>query len=158
MFGSALNPALPVVTIISAMIAPAIFILAVGNLLNSVLQRLTRVVDRARFVIDRVKELEAAGKIEEADFLRAELVIYRKRESMIYTTILVYYAALACFSLSSLSVAVVVILHDQWAMIPTVFAIVGVLLLFGGSSVLFQETRLATGILDREIERALTKS
>jgi hypothetical protein len=43
-------------------------------------------------------------------------------------------------------------------MIPTVFAIVGVLLLFGGSSVLFQETRLATGILDREIERALTKS
>jgi hypothetical protein len=154
-FGAAINPAQPVVTIISAMIAPAIFILAIGNLLNSVLARLTRVIDRARFVIDRIKTLDSEGNSDEANFLRDELKNYRKREGLIYATIFAYYAALACFSLSSLSVAVVVLLRDQLAVIPTAFAIIGVLLLFGGSTALFQETRLATGILNREIDRAL---
>lgn len=157
MFGTALNPALPVVTIISAMIAPAIFILAVGNLLNSVLQRLVRIIDRARFVIDRVKQLDEASDAEQADFLRAELDNYRKREHLIYLTIFSFYAALACFCLSSLSVAVVVLSRAELALIPTGFAILGVLLLFGGCSTLFQETRLATGILNREIDRALKR-
>lgn len=139
------------------MIAPAIFILAVGNLLNSVLQRLTRVVDRARLVMDRIKTLDDAGDKQEAAFLRDELVNYRKREGLIYSTILAYYAALACFSLSSLSVAVAVLFRDQLAIVPTGFVIIGVLLLFAGSTALFQEMRLATGILDREIDRALNR-
>lgn len=145
----------PAVMIISAMIAPAIFILAVGNLLSSVLTRLTRVIDRSRFVMDRIKALDAAGSSDEANVLRQELVNYRRRQRLIYATIFAYHAALACFSLSSLSVAVVVLLRDQLAVIPTAFAIIGVLLVFGGSTALFQETRLATGILNREIDRAL---
>lgn len=51
----------PALAIISAMITPAILILASGNLVNSTLTRLGRIVDRTRALIDRLNGCLVAG-------------------------------------------------------------------------------------------------
>lgn len=143
----------PVVALIAQMITPAIFILATGNLVNSAMQRIVRVVDRARELITRANELHAKGDNDAYAFVCTELQNYRTRAGWIERSLSLYYFAIGLFVLASLSIPLNVVTGDhlQWA--ATILTVLGAIALLGGSFAFFIETRLATGLLRREIDR-----
>jgi hypothetical protein len=149
-FGTALHETQAAVAVISQMIAPAIFILACGNLLNSAQVRVGRVVDRARALLE---DLPSTGETSaERSFILEELDIYRRRSSYLESAMTSMYAAIAIFVGSSLLVAINVLV-PQILWLPTITTVLGALFLLFGSMQSLLEVRLATGMLRVEIER-----
>jgi hypothetical protein len=138
------------VAVISQMIAPAIFIMASGNLVNSTQARIGRIVDRARALLVQLESIDAPSA-RWTDLTR-ELDIYRRRSMHLERAMMAFYGAIATFVLSSLIVGLSVIVpYLVW--VPTITTGVGAILLLAGSMSSLFEVRLAAGMLRTEIER-----
>lgn len=143
-------------SIISAMITPAILILASGNLVASTLQRLSRIVDRARVLGDRLAQLRAAGDAAQAAALADVLVVYRRRAIFVGRALSGYYAAIGLFIVTSLTIALDDVIGNVVPWLAVALTVTGVVLLLVGTIALVVETNLATGILARELDVAGT--
>lgn len=152
---SALSPHLmSSLTIISAMITPAILILATGNLVSSTLTRLGRVFDRARTVMERLEDRVAQGDHVSADLYRDLLKDYRVRATLTERALTIYYAAIGFFVAASLAIGFDNFIHDTIPWLATLLTVVGAILLFLGTLALFLETNVAAGLLRREMQIA----
>jgi uncharacterized protein DUF2721 len=143
---------LPSLSIISAMITPAILILASGNLVASTLTRLGRIVDRARTLIDQLAECQARGDSRGSASLIEKLRIYRRRSLFVGRALSAYYAAIGFFIVTSLVIAFDNFIRPLVAWLPVALSVMGVVLLLLGTVALVVETNLASGMLAREID------
>ena len=138
--------------IISAMITPAILILASGNLVSSTLQRLARIVDRARALGDHLandgQAMSGVANAELVDILR----IYRRRAAFVARALSAYYAAIGFFIVTSLTIALDNVMQWLVPWLAVVLTVIGVVLLLLGTLALVIETNLASGMLGRELD------
>ncbi|HEV3086911.1 MAG TPA: DUF2721 domain-containing protein [Candidatus Elarobacter sp.] len=148
--------ALPsVLGVISAMITPAIFILATGSLVASTLTRISRTFDRARDLVDRTVAARASGDELAARTYVRWLRVYRRRTSLTERALTLYYVAIFLFVMASLSIAL-----DDVTRVDVPWISLGLVLLGAGAicvatAFLVIETNLAAGMLRAEIGQAL---
>lgn len=147
------------VAVLSAMITPAVLILACGTLIGSTATRLARIVDRVRALSLQFEELSSGHDVEFAEERRAEverqLASHAQRSRFIQGSLTSFYVALGFFVATSISLALVA-LQPSLAWFSSALGIVGTLVLFHGSVLLIRETRLALASVDSEMKFVLT--
>lgn len=138
--------------ILTSMLAPAFFLTATSSLLMSANNRLARVVDRLRALL---KELEAADDDDdEREVLDRRITKQRRRSQLILRGSQLLYIALSCFVATSLCVAIDAFAGYRLGLLPTAFAVLGVLAMFASSLFLSRESTLAVQTLNEEMDRA----
>ena len=143
--------------ILSLMIAPALFMTATGSLIVSSNNRLGRIVDRIRVLIDQSDKI--ARPENTLDFpelrlqaLRAEIDHLHTRNSRIRSAAALLYLAFIMFVGASLAIAIDFVLKHQISGAPGILAVAGVGALLWGCIYLFLETRTATNTVALEVE------
>ena len=140
--------------VVSAMITPAFFLTAASSLLISSNNRLARVVDRMRSDIEVLRGLpQGPTRVEQ----EARISIHRRRSYLVLASVRMLYAAISAFVGTSLGIAVDAFLGYRLDMLPTVLAMIGVLLMFAASLCLGREAKLGLHMLDLELNEQLTK-
>ena len=129
------------------MLAPAFFLTATGSLLISASNRLARVVDRLRQLM---RDMEQATDEKELHWL--DYRISRQRANQML------YLSLSCFVGTSLVVALDAFTPYPAGVLPTSFAVLGVLGLLVSSLLLSRESTIAVAILNEEMDRSHTRA
>jgi len=127
--------------IISAMITPALLILASGSLIATALARLARVVDRIR------RLAEMAGPAPSA----AELRRHERRALLAEQAVRIFFAAVLCFVLAGFGIALDHATGDRMAWLPVGMTVAGMALIVFGSAAMLAECQLATQQIKEEI-------
>jgi hypothetical protein len=144
-----------VLHVLSAMITPAVLILASSSLLITTSNRSVRCNDRIR---DRVKELEAMAtaadqQIEaKREHNYKQLDINIKRARLLQRAMSRLYAGIGFFIATSISIGVVSMLNVNVGWIPLLLGFGGALLLFSASVYLIIESRLAMATTYAEMD------
>jgi Protein of unknown function (DUF2721) len=135
-----------VIDVLSAMITPAVLLLATGSLVMTTSNRSMRCVDRVR---ERATELEELGdkQDEHTDVKRAhlykQLEVNTRRARLLQKALSRLYLAVGFFVATSVGIGVVALLHVSVGYVPLVLGFFGAFLLFSASVYLILESRLA---------------
>jgi hypothetical protein len=142
--------------VLTTMIAPALFMTATGSLILSSNNRLARIVDRIRVLIDRLDQISLPTNT--ADFPELRLKLYydeinnlQKRSLRIRTASALLYLSFAMFVAASLMIGFDLFLAFRVPSVPTLLALGGAAALFWASLNLFLEARTALRSVDLEI-------
>lgn len=134
-----------VLSVLSAMITPAVLILACGSLILTTSNRLTRVVDRVREMLTELEQMgDSTEGAEKRKLLFDQLERSTKRARMLQHAMTRLYLCVSLFVATSVAIGLVALLgglHFAW--IPLVLGFVGAGLLFSASVHLIFESRLA---------------
>jgi hypothetical protein len=137
-----------VLEVLSAMITPAVLILASGSLILTTSNRLTRVVDRVREMAKEVEALEENVETtehldEKRALLFAQLERSTRRSRILQKSMTRLYVALATFVATSVAIGIVSLFGIHFAWIPLALGFIGAGLMFSASVHLIFESRLA---------------
>ncbi len=146
------HTAAPTLAIISAMITPAILILASGNLVASTLQRLGRIVDRSRALVDRLEAQRPTASVAASRAIEETVRLYRRRALFVSRALSAYYAAIGLFIVTSLTIALDNVMQNTAPWLAVALTVSGVLLLLLGTVALVIETNIAAHMLSRELD------
>jgi hypothetical protein len=145
--------------VLTAMITPAILILACGTLITSTATRLARIVDRVRQLSAAFEQLTAGPA--ETDFVaeriaevERQLAAHAQRSRLIQGSLTSFYVALGIFVATSLSLALVS-LRPGLAWVASSLGLVGIVVLFHGCVLLIRETHLALSSVRSEMDFVL---
>lgn len=139
--------------ILTAMLAPAFFLTATASLLMSANTRLARVVDRLRALLRELDSVESEGAAER-ELLDRRIVKQRRRTQLILRGSQLLYVAISSFVATSLFVAIDGFLGHRLGVLPTLFAVIGVLAMFAASIYLSRESSLAVEAINEEMDHA----
>ncbi|HEX6625305.1 MAG TPA: DUF2721 domain-containing protein [Pyrinomonadaceae bacterium] len=145
-------------TVLTAMITPAVLISACGTLILSTSTRLGRVVDRVRSLSDSFEELaHSEGTLELFEERRAvifdQLDKLTSRARILQRSLTVFYTATGIFVAASVAIGVTAAIDGtRYAWVPVVLGLIGALFLFYGSILLIFEARLALSTLSAEMD------
>ena len=143
-------------SVLSAMVTPAVLILASSSLVLATTNRLTRAVDRTRAITERVtdeaKDEERTLLPEERDLLLEALARAARRAKLLTRALTRLYMALAIFIATSVAIGVVAVTGARYAWIALVLGFIGALLLFWSSLLLILESRIALASVYAEME------
>ena len=149
----------PAVSVLTAMITPAVLISACGALILSTSTRLGRVVDRVRLLIERFEEMTGpeVGSVELCEERRAvvfnQLDKLTTRTRLLQKSMRVFYLALGVFVATSVAIGLVAAVgRPSHAWFPVVLGLSGACGLFYGSVLLIQESRIAQDALNAEMD------
>lgn len=150
----------PTITVLSAMITPVVLILASGQLIMTTSQRLSRVVERTRKLLDWIKELVKTDAAEvslenEVAVLFDQLHKNTRRAKLLTRSMSVLYMTLSIFVATSIVIGIVDISKTKYTWIPVAFGIVGAGLLFYASVLLIKESRIALSAVNAEMDSAI---
>lgn len=148
------NPDISHYSVVSAMITPAFFLTAASSLLATSNARLSRVVDRMRMDI---AELKRSGATIVQDELRGRVGLHRKRSRLVLTALRMLYGSVTAFVATSMAIAADMVLSWHIDLLPIVFALLGVLLMFVASLCLGREASMALGMLEDDLDRQLAR-
>lgn len=145
-------------SVLTAMITPAVLISACGTLIFSTAARLARVVDRVRTLSRQLEQLYASDQGDFAQERRGEverqLSLQARRGRLIQRSLTALYVALGFFVGTTVSIGLAGFLtRAPW--IPAALGILGTLVLFYGCMLFIGETRLALRSVDLEMEFVL---
>lgn len=147
------------VTVLSAMITPAVLISACGSLILTTSQRLSRVIDRTRKVAEQFESLAAspdqAAAKEKRSELFSQLGYVTRRSRLLQSAMTSLYLALSAFVATSAAIGIISFVHRQYTWTPIPLAITGMCLLFFASLLLIAESRLALASVNREMDYVL---
>ena len=148
-------------SLLSAMITPALLISACGTLIFSTSARLARIVDRVRMLARQVEELcerpEEDPEREQMAEIERQLATSAERTRLVQGSLTSFYVALGLFVATTVSIGATRLLGlAEW--LPAALGVAGTLVLFWGSVLLIRETRLALGSVRREMEVVLQRS
>ena len=135
-----------VLSVLSAMITPAVLILASGSLIMTTSTRSIRCVDRVR---ERAAELEALGTATDEmteikrRHLYAQLEINTRRARLLQKAMSRLYIGISFFIATSVAIGLVSLLHVDIGWLPLALGLVGAGLLFAASVYLIFESRLS---------------
>ena len=138
--------------VVSAMITPAILILAAGSLVSSTLVRLGRVVDQTRALIAQGERLVHQGKREGLDRVLVRIDRQVRRAELARTALWGYYIAIAFFLLSSVMLALNQVFHGHVNWVGPSLTLVGGLVLMLATAALVVEVGLSAGSLREEVD------
>lgn len=136
--------------VLSAMLAPALFLTASAALLTNANNRLARISDRLRALLSEIE----AGDVELAEPRRD---ILHRRTTAILRSIRLLQLAICAFVATSLAISVDAVARLHMPLLPTVLAMVGVVLLFGGTLEMWREAGLSVKSLEILLERSRRK-
>jgi hypothetical protein len=135
-----------VLAVLSAMITPAVLILASSSLLITTSSRSIRCIDRVR---ERASELEALGKgtdegtQRQREHLYTQLEINTRRARLLQKAMARLYFGISFFIGTSVAIGIVRLIGNAYGWIPLLLGFVGAGLLFSASVYLLFESRLA---------------
>jgi magnesium-transporting ATPase (P-type) len=144
-----------VMGVLSAMITPAVLILASGSLIMTTSSRSIRCIDRIR---ERASELEALGKGTDVgtetrrQHLFFQLEINIRRARLLQKAMSRLYVAISSFIATSVSIGLVALLQFDVGWVPLLFDFIGAALLFSASIYLIFESRMALTTTDFEMD------
>jgi Protein of unknown function (DUF2721) len=146
-----LNP----LSVLSAMITPAVLISACGTLIFSTSTRLSRVVDRVRELGRIIEGLSASDKPEFVEErlgeIERQLVINTRRSGYIQHALTSFYISLGLLVASTVAIAFVSLLRfSMW--FPNILGIMGTITLFYGCIALIAEARLSLRSVRSEMQ------
>ena len=150
----------PALAFLTALITPAILILACASVISSCLMRLARVVDRVRTLTQMAEDIRL-GKCtdcttERRQEIHAEFDFYQRRGKVILLALSLLYGTVGLFVATSLAVAVDLSLGNPVAFVPVVLATLGISLFLVSTLLLMHENRLALRSMHREIQFSRT--
>jgi uncharacterized protein DUF2721 len=145
-------------SLLSAMITPAVLISACGTLIFSTSTRLSRIVDRVRQLSQSFEQLYTGTVADFPEERRAEverqLVLMASRGRLIQRALTSFYVSLGVFVGTTIGIGLAA-LSPRIAWLPTTLGVAGTLVLFHGCVMLIGETRLSLRSVDLEMEFAL---
>ncbi|MBX3291701.1 MAG: DUF2721 domain-containing protein [Acidobacteria bacterium] len=146
---------------LTAMITPALLISATGSLVLSTSTRLGRVIDRVRYLEERLSELIYIDNKEEIPLYdkRVEVIVdlldkVTSRSRLLQKAMQWFYYGLGAFILCSVSIALAAFL-SRYAFakyLPIAIGVFGIMFLFYGSMLMLRETRMATATVNAEMD------
>jgi Protein of unknown function (DUF2721) len=144
-------------TVLTAMITPAVLISASGTMILSTSTRLGRVVDRVRSLSDRFQQLadsESTAEFfeEQRAMLYDQLDKLTSRSRLLQRALTTFYLAVGVFVATSVAIGVVAFSSARGAWIPVAMGLVGAFFLFYGSMLLVFEARLALSTTHAEMD------
>jgi hypothetical protein len=153
-----LGPNLLGLSLLSAMITPAVLISACGTLIFSTATRLARIVDRVRTLAVHLESIFAGQVPDFAEERRREIEVqigfYAQRSLLVQGALTSFYLALGFFVAAVIGIGLTAFLpHLAW--LPTLLGILGTVVLFHGCVSLIRETRLAVRSVNSEMEFTL---
>jgi hypothetical protein len=141
----------PDMSMVSAMITPAILILAAGSLVASTLVRLGRVVDQTRALIIRGDELRAEGRHVDLTAVEQRMQRQLRRAELARNALWGYYVAIALFLVASVVLAVDQATHAPFEWLGPSIVLLGGLVLMLATLALVFEVGLSAGSLREEV-------
>ncbi|MBV9787976.1 MAG: DUF2721 domain-containing protein [Chloroflexi bacterium] len=155
-----MDPLATALTILSAMITPAVLISASSSLILTTSQRLSRVIDRTRKIADRFALLaeEATDRTligEERAVLFRLLDITTRRSRLLQRALACLYLSLSVFVATSMAIGIVAVAWEQYAWVPIPLGIVGMGLLLYASFLLIGESNMALSAVNVEMDWVL---
>lgn len=131
--------------VLSAMITPAVMILATSSLILTTTNRLVRIVDRVR---EMLPEFEALARSEQPDECKLALLFDDLGRATIRArlgqqALAQLYLGLGAFLATSIALGVVTFARLDAGWMPLLFGAIGVVLLFSASILLIFESRIA---------------
>ena len=144
-------------SVLSAMITPAVLISACGSLILATSTRLMRAVDRVRDVSLRFADLgehppEGEDVEDERKMLFAQLDLTTTRARLLQRALARLYWALGAFVGASAAIGLVAASGRQYAWVPIGFGLAGAGLLLYASVLLVHESRIALAALEAEMD------
>jgi hypothetical protein len=139
-------------SMVSAMITPAILILAAGSLVSSTLVRLGRVVDQTRVLLGQSERFRSEGNVEHAAVIERWLDRQLRRAALVRNALWGYYIAIALFLLSSIVLAFNTALHGRFDWLGALIVVLGGIVLMLATSALVVEVGVSAGSLKEEVE------
>ena len=143
-------------SVLSAMVTPAVLILASSSLVLATSNRLSRAVDRTRAISERItdeaKDEERTLLPEERDLLLQQLDRTARRAKLLTRALTRLYTALAIFIATSVAIGVVAVTGVAYAWVALFLGFVGALLLFWSSVLLILESRITLTAVYDEME------
>ncbi len=146
-----MNSTSSALTVLSAIITPAVLISACGTMILSTSNRLTRVIDQVRDLSERFEKLvrdqtdQPASDLDrdKHTMIFEQLIKMTHRARLLQRSMAILYLAISTFVASSVAIGIVAIVGFHLSWIPSVLALAGTGLLFYGSVLLIIESRLA---------------
>lgn len=146
---------------LTAMITPALLISATGSLVLSTSTRLGRVIDRVRYLEERLSELIYTDHKDDIPLYdkRLEVIVdlldkVTSRSRLLQKAMEWFYYGLGAFILCSVSIALAAFLskYSFTKYLPIAIGIFGIMFLFYGSMLMLRETRMATATVNAEMD------
>jgi hypothetical protein len=144
-------------SVLTAMITPAVLISACGALIFSTATRLGRVIDRVRYLSARFEELAknpAADDMatERLALLHAQLERQTARARLIQRSLVAFYSSVGVFVATSVSIAVLNSIARNYLWVAVMLGLLGSVFMLYGSLLLIIESRMALAAIVSEIE------
>ena len=144
-------------SVLSAMITPAVLISACGSLIMTTSSRLMRSVDRVRELSLRFADLgehppEGASVEDERKMLFGQLDLTTRRSRLLQRALARLYWALGAFVGTSVAIGLVAASGRQYTWVPIGFGLAGAGLLLYASVMLVHESRIALTALEAEMD------
>ena len=135
-------------SVLSAMITPAVMILATGSLILTTTNRLVRVVDRVREMLPEFEQQAALDLHDERSEEKRAMMLEQLeratiRARLIQTALTRLYTALGFFLATSVALGIISLTHLEAAWPALVLGLIGVCLLFYASVLLIFESRIS---------------
>jgi hypothetical protein len=143
-----------VINILTAMITPAVLILACGSLSLTTSQRLNRSITRTRNISEDIKEIKQGVKIAvegEQFMLYRQMLNAAKRSVLLQRVMTLLYIAISFFIATSLLIGLFEILNREKTWILIGLPLLGSLALLAASIILILEARLALADVNNEM-------
>jgi hypothetical protein len=127
--------------VLSAMITPAVLIMACGSLILTTSTRLIRAIDRVREIMVIVESEGPADARQQ--MLLDQVGRSTRRARILQHALSQLYAAIGMFVATSISIGLVSLVHVPLGWIPLTLGLFGACLLFSASMMLIYESRIA---------------
>lgn len=145
-------------TVLSAMLTPAVLISACGSLSISTSQRVSRLISRTRAVVHNFEELSQHGDEddhgyleEEGEELTRQIAITSQRAQLLQWALAMLYVAVGFFVATSVAIGFVSILRVESAVLAVLFGMAGSAVLLLCCALLIYESRIAVRNLRNEM-------
>jgi len=148
-------------TVLSAMITPAVLISACGSLILATSDRLSKAVVRTREVSDQLRPRpEDEGSLErqeERRMLFTQLDFATTRSRLLQRALSRLYAALGFFVGTSVAIGLVAATSSEYTIVPIALGLYGAALLLYAAILLIRESRFALAEINAEMDFIWTR-
>ncbi len=139
-------------SVLSAMITPAVLILATGSLLMTTSQRLSRSIDRARKLSAAIEEIaDDPAAVSRRQLLFDQMLQAARRSRLLQRGMVCLYVAQGFFVATSMAIGLLEFIHITIAGVPATLGMAGALLLLAASALLIMESRIALHAVEKEM-------
>ncbi len=147
-----MDPSIDALSILSAMITPAVLISACGSLILATSDRLSKAVMRTREVSNQLRLVEPEEQEEERRMLFTQLDYVTTRSRLLQRALSRLYAAVGFFVGTSVAIGLVAATSSEYTLIPLGLGLYGASLLLYAAFLLIKESRFALAAVNAEMD------